>query len=278
MQRPVLPCPNNWENGRNPTFMTRLQHFKTRINFLYNGYGQIPTAFRYALLVIDLLVIAFFILASFLPDGLIEHSIDYAIAVLIICDLMARLWISKSRLKFLWEPVTIADILVIGTLIASAFVESYSFLRIVRSLRVMRSFHVLRDLRDRNAFFKKNEDIIQSVLNLSVFIFFVTALVYVFQVRTNASVTNYIDALYFTVTTLTTTGFGDITLEGTSGRLLSITIMIVGVALFLRLVQTIFRPAKVHYTCPNCGLSRHDMDAVHCKHCGRTVKIETEGA
>ena len=32
------------------------------------------------------------------------------------------------------------------------------------------------------------------------------------------------------------------------------------------------------YECPECGLSRHDPDAVHCKHCGAVVNIPTEGA
>ena len=59
--------------------------------------------------------------------------------------------------------------------------------------------------------------------------------------------------------------------------LISVAIMIFGVALFLRLIQTIFRPQKVHHRCPDCGLSRHDPDAVHCKHCGRTINIPTEG-
>lgn len=192
-------------------------------------------------------------------------------------DFFARLWISEHRLRFLSEPVSIADLIVIATLVSAAFIESFAFLRVVRSLRLLRSFHVLRDLRDRYAFFRQNEEVIHSVLNLSVFIFFVTALVYVFQVRTNEAVSNYVDALYFTVTTLTTVGFGDITLEGTSGRLLSILIMVVGVTLFLRLVQTIFRPTKAHAPCPDCGLKVHDFDASHCKHCGRTINIETDG-
>ena len=73
------------------------------------------------------------------------------------------------------------------------------------------------------------------------------------------------------------TGFGDITLQGTSGRLLAVLIMIFGVSLFIRLAQTVFRPNKVQYECPECGLSRHDADAVHCKHCGTTINIPTEG-
>ncbi len=118
---------------------------------------------------------------------------------------------------------------------------------------------------------------IQSIINLTVFVFVMTALVYVLEVHHNPKITNYVDALYFTITALTTTGFGDITLEGTSGRLISIVILLVGVALFLRLVQTIFRPPHVTYECPDCGLTRHDIDAVHCKHCGRTLHIRTEG-
>jgi voltage-gated potassium channel len=53
--------------------------------------------------------------------------------------------------------------------------------------------------------------------------------------------------------------------------------MIIGVSLFLRLVQTIFRPSKVLFKCPDCGLMRHDHDAVHCKHCGRVLPIESSG-
>ena len=66
-------------------------------------------------------------------------------------------------------------------------------------------------------------------------------------------------------------------LVGSTGRMLAVVIMIVGVALFLRLIQSIFRPNRVRFECPDCGLTRHDIDAVHCKHCGRQLHIRTEG-
>ena len=50
----------------------------------------------------------------------------------------------------------------------------------------------------------------------------------------NPLIANYADALYFTVTALTTTGFGDITLPGTMGRLISVCIMIFGVSAVLQ--------------------------------------------
>jgi voltage-gated potassium channel len=53
--------------------------------------------------------------------------------------------------------------------------------------------------------------------------------------------------------------------------------MVLGVALFFRLAQAIFLPTKIAYSCPSCGLDRHEPDAVHCKHCGETVNIPTHG-
>lgn len=54
--------------------------------------------------------------------------------------------------------------------------------------------------------------------------------------------------------------------------------MTFGISLFLRFIQTIFRRGKVRYECPSCGLNRHDIDAVHCKHCGKVLHITTEGS
>ncbi len=59
---------------------------------------------------------------------------------------------------------------------------------------------------------------------------------------------------------------------------MAVFMMVMGVALFFRLARAIFVPAKVAHRCRNCGLDRHDPDAVHCKHCGEIVKIATHGA
>ena len=60
----------------------------------------------------------------------------------------------------------------------------------------------------------------------------------------NPQIRNYADALYFTVTALTTTGFGDITLAGSSGGLSRSFVMVFGVTLFLRLVRALLQPLR----------------------------------
>ncbi len=251
---------------------------KESLRNLYNGRTTTGRHFRYALLAFDILSILFFIAtSSSVNPSIWVYVIDAILAAIIVADLCARWWITYNRKRFWTELATWADIIVVITLLLPTVLQSFLFLRVLRALRVLRSYRVLADMRDEFSFFKRNEDVIQSVVNLFVFIFVMTALVYVIQSKVNPQITNYVDALYFTVTALTTTGFGDVTLQGTSGRLLSVAIMVFGVALFLRLVQTIFQPSRVSYACPDCGLTKHDADAVHCKHCGRVLNIETEG-
>ena len=251
--------------------------YREHINDLYYGTGEKSVYFRFGLIAFDFVTISFFIVTSMVELSVWIITIDFMIAFVLSLDFSARFFLAKNRLSFLIQPISLLDIVVILALLAATIIENLGFLRVFRSLRLLRSYHLLRDLRSQYKFFARNEVLIQSVLNLFVFIFVVTALVYVFQHDVNPQITSYTDALYFTVTTLTTTGFGDVTLRGDIGRLLAVVIMVLGVALFLKLLQAVFRPAKVEYGCPDCGLKLHDPDAVHCKHCGRTLHIETEG-
>jgi len=248
------------------------------IELLYTGRSRNAARFRYGLIAFDVCTIGFFVATAPIEPTPGILAADFVIGSLILADFLARLWIAPNKLRMLRQLYTIADILVILSLLLAPLVaQNLAFLRVLRSLRLLHSYHVLRDLRRETPFFGRNEEVIVSSVNLGVFIFLVTALVFALQFRENPEIESYVDALYFTVATLTTTGFGDITLTGTVGRLLSVVIMVVGVALFLRLAQSIFRPQKLRHTCPDCGLSRHEPDAVHCKHCGHILKIETEG-
>jgi voltage-gated potassium channel len=104
-----------------------------------------------------------------------------------------------------------------------------------------------------------------------------TAIVYETQRGINPEIANYVDALYFTVSSLTTTGYGDIVLSGSLGRFLSVAIMIFGVTLFFQLARAVLQPNKVRFPCPVCGLQRHEYDAVHCKACGTLLNIPDDG-
>jgi voltage-gated potassium channel len=263
-----------------PTQKTAKQSSALRdaLRYLYFEKGTGPSTFRYAMLVFDIFAVSFFIYLSISDHtSLWFRPIEIAIGVVVLFDFLSRYYLAHKKWRYLFQITTIADIVVLFSLFIPTFTDNYAFLRILRALRILRSKHIMQELRDRSRFIRRNEEPIQSFVNLFAFIFIMTSIVYEMQVRINPSINNHIDALYFTVATLTTTGYGDIIITGTYGRLMSVFIMVLGVSLFLRLLQTLFRPTKITQRCQHCGLTRHDPDASHCKHCGNVMNIKTEG-
>lgn len=250
---------------------------KDRIRQLYEGETIRGVQFRYALLAFDIVTVLFIIVTSFLPPSGTREAFDLIFGVIILADFSARLLISRQPLRDLTRLSTWADIVSIASFLAPLAGEAGGFLRILRTLRLLRDYQMLVRLRIDSPFFQRNEQVIFAVTNLAVFIFVMTGIVYETQKFHNPEIRNYADALYFTVTALTTTGFGDITLPGTFGRLISVVIMIFGVTLFFNLARALLSPSKVRFPCPTCGLQRHDADAVHCKACGTILNIPDEG-
>lgn len=250
---------------------------KDSVRLLYEGHSKRATRFRYWLLAFDAVSIVFFLATATLSLSPWLLIADAAIGLFILLDMLARFWISSDRWRHLRRFYVMVDIVVLASLAAAPFLgQGLMMLRLLRALRLVHSYHLMRDLRRDWGLFREHEDTVISAINLLVFIFAMTALVYVLRAQ-EPGLVSYVDALYFTVATLTTTGFGDIAMTTTQGRLLAVVIMVVGVGLFLRLARAIFSPAKVRKKCKVCGLLRHDPDAIHCKHCGAEMNIETEG-
>jgi len=255
-----------------------MEQFHRAVRLLYTGHSQRARSFRYGLIAFDAASIVYFIATAALPATPAIMALNAVLGVVILLDFAARMWIAPNRRRELLQIHTIADLIVVASLLlAPLLAENLGFLRVLRGLRLIRSYHLLRDLRSESLVFRRHEDAILAAVNLFVFIFVTTSFVFVLAFEEHTGFEGYIDALYFTVATLTTTGFGDITMATPGGKLLSVFIMVVGVALFVQLARAIFQPSKIRHKCPECGLNRHEPDAIHCKHCGEPLKIETEG-
>ncbi|WP_224703696.1 ion channel [Devosia aquimaris] len=254
----------------------RFHRLRSRLRLLYHSQSRPAQRFQFAVLVVDLAIVVFFIAAPLLRENESFLWIDLSIAALLALDLGARALAATDTVRWAKQVPVILDFLILISLLLPVWLINLGFLRILRLWTLTRSPLFWRPLR-RLGLIGYREPI-QAVINLLVFLFVVTGFVYVsFSNRGDTGISGYVDALYFTVATVTTTGFGDITLPGTGGKLASIAIMIVGISLFVRLAQAIFRPNKVHFPCPQCGLQKHDPDAVHCKACGHVLNIPDQG-
>lgn len=252
-----------------------LGRLRTKLRLLYHSHSPGALRFQATVLVVDVAIIAFFIASPLLRGNELFLWIDYSIAAVLAIELTARALASTDVGRWLRQPPVIIDIFILVTLLAPTWLFNLGFLRILRLWTITRSTLIWRPLKKHGL--QAYQETVQAVINLLVFLFVVTGFVYTAFVGEETGISGYIDALYFTVTTMTTTGFGDITLPGPFGKLVAIVIMIIGISLFVRLAQLIFRPAKVTFPCPQCGLSRHEPDAVHCKACGHLLNIPDEG-
>lgn len=250
---------------------------RARLRYLYHGTQPTAVKFRLMVIGIDLAIIGFFIAAPILKEaGWVFYAIDYLVALFLTLDLAARAYAYHSIKDWLKRPIVWIDLFVLATLLFPVWLANLGFLRLLRFWSLINS-----DLFWRTIGHKYDdtriEEISRAAAALITFLFVTTGFVYAYFQGKAEHINGYLDALYFTVATLTTTGFGDITLPGNWGRLISIVIMLVGITLFIRLAQTLMRPNKVKFPCPSCGLQKHDPDAVHCKACGLLLNIPDEG-
>lgn len=248
---------------------------RSRLRLLYHGHSRSSVWFQRSVLVVDLAIIAFFIATPLLRGKPSFLWLDLAVALLLVADMTARALASTDVPRWLRQGTTLIDLLILATLLFPAWLANFGFLRVLRLWTLSRSGFLWRPLRNR--VLSRWEDTARATTNLVTFLFVVAGFIFTFFARSDAGIDGYIDALYFTVTSVTTTGYGDITLPGPWGKIVSIFVMIIGISLFVRLAQAIFRPPKVHFACPQCGLQRHDPDAVHCKACGQLLNIPDEG-
>jgi len=240
-------------------------------------HGTSPAAFRFqiAAIIVDLAIIAFFIATPVLQESRSFLWLDYTVAALVAADLGARLLASTDPIRLMKQPASWVDVFILVTLLFPTALANLGFLRILRLWSLSRGGAIWRHF--MRGKLREWRDASQAVVNLVTFLLVVTGFVYTFFFRNGAGIAGYVDAMYFTVATITTTGFGDLVLPGVAGKLTAIVTMLIGISLFVRLAQSIFRPYKVYFPCPQCGLSRHEPDAVHCKACGHLLKIPDEG-
>ncbi|AQR60539.1 ion transporter [Brevundimonas sp. LM2] len=250
---------------------------RARLRALYHGTSRTAVRFRLAVLVVDLTIIGFFVAAPLLRDDrLVFYALDYVVAALLGADLLARALAYSDIKDWLKRPIVWVDLFILATLLFPAWLFNLGFLRVIRLWTLVNSDFFWRTI-GRRYDDTRVEDTTKAVVALVTFVFVATGFVYTSFMGRYDGISGWVDALYFTVTSLTTTGYGDILLPGVWGRLVSIVIMLVGVTLFVRLGQTLLGPHKVRFPCDRCGLRLHDPDAVHCKACGNLLCIPDDG-
>ena len=188
--------------------------------------------FQIVILVLSILVLgALFVDTAFkLPEqiSIFLDYVDTVVCVLLLVDFGIRFKRAESKLAFMkWGWID---------LIAS--IPNLTIFRVGRMIRILRVIRLLRTIRATQ---KISAIIFQNRLHGTIASVFVTFLllitfssvgILICEQGPNAKITTALDAVWWSVATITTVGYGDLYPVTTEGRILAMILMITGVGMF----------------------------------------------
>ena len=212
-------------------------------------------------------------------------TLEIIIVTFFSIEYILRIFIAEKKLKYIFSFYGMIDLISI----LPSFIPGDEF----KSLRVLKVLRILRFLRflETDTFFfgkisKFQLQVLRTIFTVFTILFVSAGLIY--SAETISKIPNYTihtfgQAFYFTVTTLSTVGFGDFVPISRLGMAFTV-IMIMGGAIIIpwqvgKLIRMLILGdnRKKQITCPQCGMIGHDLDASHCKACGHVIYQEYEG-
>jgi voltage-gated potassium channel len=224
--------------------------------------------------------------------SLVLWRMEETAVVFFIIEYILRIYGAPNRWRQVFDVYSLIDLVAIAPTISVLVLPWFGiephigFIHTIRALRVFRIFRFLRFTAGPDFFFGTINMAVLRIVRLVaviIMIFFISSGLF-FEVEhgLNPKVGTFGDAVYFTVVTLTTVGFGDITPVTRTGKWVTVLMIISGI-IFIpwqagRIVREWIRlSSKKAVVCANCGLKYHDQDASHCKSCGHVIFQEYEG-
>src|SRR3954470_22375555 len=160
------------------TASSALGRFRVRLRRLFYGHRPAAIAFQAGLLAIDLAAIAYFVATTFVADAPWMRMVDLLLGGLLTLEFLGRMLAHRHPMRYIDNSAAVIDLVVIASLFVSALGGNLGFLRTVRLLR---SYNVLGRLKKQFPVVRRNEEVILAALNLAVFVFMISALVFVTQ-------------------------------------------------------------------------------------------------
>ena len=207
---------------------------------------------------------------------------EWVVTILFSIEYGLRLICIKKPSKYIFSFFGIIDLLSTIPKYLTFFFVGSQYFTAFRALRLLRVFRILKLVR----FIGESNNLARAVKSsktkIFVFVFFVLIVsvllgTIMYLVEGPEHGFNSIPhSVYWTIVTLTTVGYGDISPETPLGQFIATFIMIIGygiIAVPTGIVSAEYVAAKQHEndegrSCPNCGAEIYRSDADYCRKCG----------
>lgn len=242
-------------------------------------------AFDVALILCILLSVAAVMLESIasvrMHYGAALSVAEWVFTLLFTVEYVLRLLSVGKPLKYAGSFFGIVDLLAIIPTYVSLLIPGSHYFLVIRLLRILRIFRLFKLVQYLNEARMITQALRASSRKIAVFLFTVLTLIVIFGsliYMVEGEENGFISiprSIYWTIVTLTTVGYGDISPKTGLGQFLASIVMILGYGIIAVPTGIVtvemahgFKKEVTTQSCPVCGAEGHDADAVHCKFCG----------
>jgi len=265
------------------------KNWRTKLHdIIYEADTPLGRAFDVVLLFLIVLSIIFVMLESIKSFDDKYHEFlyigEWIITVFFSLEYIARIITVKKPTKYIFSFYGIIDLLSTIPLYLS-FIPGFNYLLTVRSLRLLRVFRILKVTRYVGASNKLKRALLHSRPKILIFLFAVVIIsiiagtvMYIVEGEEHGF-TSIPHGIYWSIVTLTTVGYGDISPGTPLGQFIASLIMIMGygiIAVPTGIITSEYTKADQHVdtntqSCTNCNASNHSDNAKFCHSCGHTL-------
>lgn len=179
------------------------------------------------------------IIIETIPEFYYKHgetlvTIEWIIIIFFVIEYILRIYSAKSKKKYLFSFYGIIDFIAIAPVYLAIFLPSFHYLvlfRVFRMIRIFRVFKIIPLVKEQSALYTSIKKSIPKILVFLIFILLASivfsSIIYVVE-GPNGDFKDIPTSLYWTIVTLTTVGYGDITPATPMGKILASIIMLSG--------------------------------------------------
>jgi len=214
--------------------------------------------------------------------GPLLSSAEWTFTLLFSLEYGLRLICSPRPLHYARSFFGIVDLLAILPTYLSLMIPGTQSLAVIRGLRLLRIFRIFKlgqFLGEasvlRNALAASRHKITVFLGTITILVTILGTAMYLIE-GSRSGFTSIPAAIYWSIVTMTTVGYGDIAPVTVAGKVLASIVMILGYSIIAvptgivtaEIVEGAASARRITTrTCPNCLSEGHDTDATFCKHC-----------
>lgn len=215
--------------------------------------------------------------------GRLLFVLEAIVTGLFTLEYVARLWSAQDRVGYARSFFGVIDVAAILPVYLSLLVPGAQSLLMVRALRLLRVFRVFKMARWLGEANFLVDAMRSSARKITVFLLsvllvnlIVGSLMYVIEGAANGF-DSIFRGVYWSIVTMSTVGFGDITPQTPFGQVVASALMILGYSIIAVPTGIVsaemvgMRRVNETASCPACSAAGHRLDARHCWNCGERL-------